>query len=104
MNRDLKNSYQYLDLNFQATEEEVIARKNALVKMFKAKEVETGKVQQENIKKVEESANIIIENLKKNGVPQTPHFFETSDKSIVGLIIAFCFVAMICYFTFLIYN
>lgn len=104
MNKDLKKSYQFLNLGFNATEEEVLARKKALIKTFNAKELETGKSQQEKIDKVEESATCIIENLKKNSVPKTPHFFETSDKSIVGLIITLCFVAMICYFSFLIYN
>ena len=103
MKRELLKSYILLDLPFNASEEDIIARKTALIKIYNAEDIKKHNKNEDKINKVENAANIIIENLKRNGAPSAPHCFESSNKSIISLIITFCFVAMVCYFSFLLY-
>ena len=102
MKKELKKSYMLLDLPFDASEDAVIARKTALIKIYNSGE-KTDKNKESKIKNVEEASSIIIDNLKRNGVPQHPNIFESSNQSIIGLIIVFCFVAMVCYFSFMLF-
>ena len=101
MEKELKKCYYDLDLSYQATEEDVMARANALTKIFKAKEMEKKISCAEEIEMVKNSSNKIIENIKKNGIPNEDcHRFETSTQSIFVLLIVLFFVGFICAFSF----
>ena len=101
MEKNLKNSYKCLDLPFSATEIDVEARKNALVKIL---EGERNVKTDERILELENAANLIISNIKKNGIPKKEHhLFESSNESIIGLLIVFIFMFFICFFSFYFY-
>ena len=100
MEKNLKKGYRYLDLAYSATIDEIEARKVALIKMLKAKERDKNISCEKEIFKVENSANILIENIKNNGIPKEYHHFIASNESIVGLVIVFMFAVVVCFFSF----
>ena len=104
MKKSLKRCYRCLDLPYDATEEEVISRENALVKILKSEALEKNISQNKKIKEVQNSSKVIIENIKNNGIPKEEfHRFECSNESIVALIIVCVFFAMVCFFSFYIF-
>lgn len=101
MEKELKKCYYDLDLSYQATEEDVNARANALTKILKAKEMEKKVSCANEIALVKDSAKRIIKNIKKNGIPtEQSHRFESSTQSIIVLCIVLFFVSFICAFSF----
>lgn len=102
MEKNLKKCYRCLDLPFSATEEDVERRKNALIKILDDNMNEKTIAK---ISKIENAAEYIISNIKKNGIPKKEHhFFEASTESIIGLLIVFVFVAFICFLSFYFYS
>lgn len=101
MEKELKNSYFRLDLQYSATIEDVEARKKALIKILKIEEKEKNVSKQNEIKQVKDDCSLIIQNIKNNGIPKEEcHRFETSNESIFGLSIVLAFVFMLCFFSF----
>ena len=101
MDKRLKNCYYYLNLPFTATEEDVRIRETAMHRIFKTKEKNNGKSYKKKINRVTSSANLIIENLKANGMPNVKsHWFEISNESLFVLLAILCFVGMICVISF----
>lgn len=104
MNRDLRKCYDVLNLPFSATIEEVEIRQFALIKGFNDKSLEKGISYDKQIGEIETSANLIIENIKKNGIPKDEcHRFESSWKSIIILGIILLCVALVCGFSFYVF-
>ena len=100
MEKNLKKSYQYLDLPYSATIEEVEARKKALIKILTSKDIENKINKEKEIALVNNSANVIIKNIKQNGVPNEIHCFESSNESIWGLFVILMFFVSMCFFSF----
>ena len=97
MDKNLKKSYQKLNLPYGATEIEIKNRKDELIKALESRK--TVKAEQQ-IKNIEEAYSIIIEDIKKNGLPEEKsHRFESSKESIIGLTITLVIVAVLCYFS-----
>ena len=104
MNKDLKRSYEFLDLNYSATEEDVCAREKALIKIYHSEELEKRVTREKDIENTKKSAKIILENLKKNGLPQEQdERFDSSWQSAGLLLIVLFVTAMICFFSFYIF-
>ncbi len=100
MEKELKNCYKCLDLPYSATIEEVETREKALSKILLAKSGYEQKSEKE-ISKVKYSADYIVENIKKNGIPKEEfHRFDSSKESIISLLIILVFVGLICFFSF----
>ncbi len=94
MERELKKSYRLLNLPFEATEEEVNIRKNAMLKVI---ETENHKKRDYDILSIQQASENILNNIKKNGIPkEKDYYFEASTSSIVCLFIVLFFVAVIC--------
>lgn len=101
MEKELKNSYFRLDLQYSATIEDVEARQKALVKILTLEEKEKNVSKKKEIEQVKDDCALIIENIKNNGIPKEKcHRFEASNESIFGLLIVFAFVFIICFFSF----
>ena len=101
MEKELKNSYFRLDLQYSATIEDVESRKKALIKILNMEEKEKNVSKQKEIEQVKDDCAHIIENIKNNGIPKEEcHRFEASNESIFGLLIVFAFVFMLCFFSF----
>ncbi len=99
MEKDLKRAYKYLRLTDLATQEEVEARKNALIKIAKAKRFE-GKDYEDEIEKINDAAKIVSSNLGNEQPIETNYKYESSNESIVSLTIALIFVLLICLYSF----
>ena len=101
MEKDLKKCYQDLELPYNATIEQVEAREKALIKILSAKENNKKISYEREIGEVKISANKIVENIKKHGIPKEEnHDFEASNESVAGILIVFVFVVIICFFSF----
>ena len=101
MEKELKRSYRFLDLPFNATEEDVEARKNALNKVLFSKGQEKNKSYDKQIQAVNDSANLILSNIKKNGIPtEENHSFDSSIESIIVLFIIAFFAGLACFYSF----
>jgi len=100
MNKDLRKSYECLDLKYSATKEDVIARKNALIKIFNAQAMENKKPMDKKIDLVEKSAEIICDNIDNNGIPKDVSNHESSNQSLVSLFIILLFVIFVCFMSF----
>jgi len=104
MDRNLRKSYECLELPITATEADVLLRQKALIKIYENKTIKTGISYDDKIGKIESSSSIIIENLKNKGIPKEElHRFDSSWKSIGVLSIIFAFVVMICFFSFYVF-
>lgn len=105
MNKELIKCYECLDLAFNATIEDIQARTKALIKIYNNKAVETGNSYDKQIGQVEASAEMMIENINKNGIPDKDfHHFKCSWQSVGWLTVALLFVGIICYFSFYIFK
>ena len=101
MDKDLKNSYDLLELPITATKTEVITRQKALIKIYKGKEIEDNVVYDKEITKITNAATKILDNINENGIPEeVRHKFEVTNESIVGLLIVFAFISIVCFFSF----
>lgn len=104
MEKNLKKSYYYLDLPFNATVEDVQTREKALIKILKAEEKEKNISKQKEILTVKNSAITIIENIKNNGIPkEESHRFESSTESIIILLLVLLFAGSLCFYSFYIF-
>lgn len=104
MNKDLKKSYDFLDLTYSATEEDVCAREKALIKIFNSEAKEKNVSCDNEVETTKKHAKIIIENLKKNGPPQEQdERFDSSWQSAGVLLIVLFITAMICFLSFYIF-
>lgn len=101
MEKNLRKCYQNLELPYNATIEQVEAREKALIKILSAQENDKKTSCDAKINNVKVSANKIVENIKKHGIPnEENHDFEASNESVAGILIVFVFVAIICFLSF----
>lgn len=99
MTKEIKKHYYYLDLHFNATEEEIRIKEKMLIKILRYKAIKKGKSYKEEIDKVAKSADEIVDYIKKNGVPdkERPHFKSSVQDVLtqfIFMILAFVFCAL----------
>ena len=95
MDKALKKSYEYLELSYNATEDDVVTRQNAMLKILQSKS-SSEKHLEEKISKIKNSAEKIIKNLQENGLPKVKQpWFETKTESLFAQIIVLFFVGLI---------
>lgn len=101
MIKELKKSYYNLDLPFSATKEQVQTQEKILIKILRAKALKTGKSQKKKIDIIVKSANLIIDNLEKNGIPDIKECsFSSTGKELATqlfVLLALTIVALIGY-------
>lgn len=68
--RKVKKAYDYLDIDYNATEEEIRTRQRVLIKVARAKVNEQDKVTQKKIDKITHATRIILKYIKRSGVPK----------------------------------
>ena len=100
MEKKLKRCYEYLDLNYLATAEDVEARKNALIKIANSSAKEKRINVEDEIQKIEDCANKICENLSQNGMPNEDFLYNPSNESLVGIFISLLFAVFFCWCSF----
>ena len=98
MDKKLRKSYDYLDLPYSSTIEEVDAKKDIMIKVAKS---DLNNSNDKQVKRVLNCANLIIDNIKNNGIPnEMDHRFEMSMELIYCLSIALSFVGVLCILSF----
>lgn len=101
MSKELIKCYECLDLEYNATIEDVDARAKAMIKIYNNKSVEKGVSFDSQIGKIETSAKQIIENINKNGIPTKDfHKYKCSWQSVGWLAVAVLFTGLICFLSF----
>ena len=68
MTKEIKKYYNYLDLPYNATEEEVKTNEKAKIKVLRAKAIKYGKDYSKVINKIAQYSENLLEHIKKNGV------------------------------------
>lgn len=101
MDKNLKRCYENLDLEANASKEDVEIREKALIKLYNSKAIEKGVSYDKQIGIIESSAASIIENIKNNGAStENVHYYNSSWQSIGWLLIVLAIAAMCCVFSF----
>ena len=100
MEKNLKKCYEYLDLNYSATIEDVEARKNALIKIANSSAKEKRINVENEIQIIEDYSNKICSYISQNGVPNEDFLFNPSNESIAGIFISLLFAVFFCWCSF----
>lgn len=97
---NLKKCYHNLELPYDSTIEDVMAREKAKIKILQNKAEEKGISVDKDIVTIENCAKIIIENIKNGVKIEKHHNFECSWQSVCILLAVLGFVGIICFFSF----
>ncbi len=96
MPKEIKKYYNFMDLSYASTVEQVQEREKVMIKMLRAKAIKKNKSYNEKIDEVVVSANGIIEYIEKNGVPnKLDNLFNTPTKSIISQFIILTALAVV---------
>ena len=85
----IKRCYNYLDLPYNASIEDVQTRQKVMIKLIRAKGLKTGKLNEKKIKKINIAAEKIIFYINKYGPAKNGFKFETDINSTINLLFAF---------------
>jgi len=100
MPKDIKKFYNFMNLSFSSTVEEVQEREKVMIKILQAKAMKYNKNYQSEIDKVVNAANSIVEYINKNGIPnKKDNWFKTSKTSIFIQILMLVSVIVVLYMT-----
>ena len=100
MPKEIKKIYNFMNLSYSSSIEEVQEKENDMIKTLQAKAMKKHKSCDEEINKVVDSANKLIEYIEKNGVPnKRDNLFNTSNSSIMTQLIMLFAVIMVLAFT-----
>lgn len=98
MPKEIKQCYQHMDISFSSTVEEIKEREKVMIKLLRAKAIKKKKSYNNQINKVVNSANNILDYINKNGIPNvTDSLFETPLASIITqivVVIAFAIISI----------
>ncbi len=102
MEKELKQSYHYMDLRYDSTIDEIKSRQKIMIKIFRAKSIKGGKSYKNEIAKVNNSTNKILANIKQNGIPKASIFnFSSTVNEVATLTFVLIIMIIICTVTFL---
>ena len=102
MTRELKKCYYYLDLSFNATVEQVKTQEKILIKILRAKALKKGVSQKKKIDKIVYCANMIEENIIKNGIPNFQECrYVSTGKELAMQLFVFAVVSVIAIISYL---
>ena len=88
MPKEIKKFYNFMNLSYSSSFEEVQDREKVMIKVLRAKAIKKHQSYNDEINKVVASANGIMGYIEKNGVPNKRDFlFNTSKSSLISQII-----------------
>ena len=100
MPKEIKKIYNFMNLSYSSSIEEVQERENVMIKTLQAKAMKNNKFYEEKTNKIVASANKLIEYIEKNGVPnKRDNLFNTSNSSIMTQLIMLFAVIMVLSFS-----
>lgn len=84
MPKEIKKHYNFMNLSFSSTIEDVEMRQKSMIKIVRAKAIKKGKSYNDKINKIALSAHILVEFINKNGIPKiNDNLFETDKRDMV---------------------
>ena len=86
MTKEIKKDYCFLDLPYSATEEDVKLNEKAMIKIIRAKAIKHQKDSKEDVQKVVDASERVMEYIKKNGVAEERQIFKASTERVILLI------------------
>lgn len=87
MTKEIKKCYNFMNLKYSATEDEIKVQQKVMIKLLRAKELKTGKSYEKKIDKICKNTNAILNYINVNGVPQIKDYtFDTSLDNIMALV------------------
>ena len=96
MPKEIKKIYNFMNLSYSSSIEEVQERKNVMINTFQAKTMKNHKSYDKEINKVVDSANKLVKYIEKNGVPnKKDNLFNTSNSNITTQLIVLISVIMV---------
>ena len=96
MPKEIKRYYNFMNLSYTSTIEQVQEREKVMIKLFRAKAIKKNKSYQNKINEIVTSANSIVEYIEKNGVSNKKDFlFNTPMKSIISQIFILAAVVIV---------
>ena len=96
MPKEIKKFYNFMNLSYSASIEEVQEREKVMIKVLRAKAIKKHKSYNLEINKVVSSANGIVDYIEKNGVPNKRDFlFNTPKSSLISQIIVLITLLMV---------
>ena len=96
MPKEIKKFYNFMNLSYSSSIEEVQEREKVMINALQAKAMKKHKSCDEEINKVVDSANKLVEYIEKNGVPnKRDNLFNTSSSSIMTQLIILFAVIMV---------
>ena len=94
MPKEIKNHYNFMDLSYSSSVEEVKEREKIMIKILRANAIKKGISCSDKIQQVTNSANQIVDYIEKNGIPNIDDSrFVTSKNNIITQV--FIFLSML---------
>ena len=89
MPKEIKKHYNFMDLSYSSSVDEIKEREKVMIKILRAKAIKKGISNNNKIEQVANSANQLVAYVEKNGISNIKdNMFETPKSSIVSQ----CFV------------
>lgn len=102
MDKEIKRCYHYMDLKYDSTIDEIKSRQKIMIKIFRAKSINSGKSYKNQIAKVNSSTSKILDYIKENGIPKASLFnFSSTINEVATLTFVLIIMVIICTVTFL---
>ncbi len=102
MDKEIKRCYHYMDLKYDSTIDEIKSRQKIMIKIFRAKSINSGKSYKNQIAKVNSSTSKILDYIKVNGIPKASLFnFSSTINEVATLTFVLIIMVIICTVTFL---
>ena len=101
MKKNLKKSYEILDLPYSSTIEDVESRKKAMIKVVNSNTKQKVGSKEKEIALIENSARAICDEIKTNGIPNCDEVKKENNDSILWLIVGVIVSGILCFFSFL---
>jgi len=100
MPKEIRKFYNFMNLSYSSSIEEVQEKEKVMIKILRAKAMRKHKSYGKEINKVVDSANKLVDYIEKNGVPnKRDNLFNTSNLSIMTQLIMLFAVIMVLAFT-----
>lgn len=100
MMKNIKYYYNYLDLPYNATEQDVVIKQKTMTRLYRLRAIKKGKTSNSRINRINQSASILVGYIRENNPNLTSENHRVSLKNelfalILVTLICFAFVFML---------
>ena len=102
MPKEIRKHYNFMNLSFSSTIEDVLMRQKSMIKVVRAKAIKKGKSYSDKINKIAYSAHVLVEYINKNGISKIKDNIFVTEKSdivyqivVLGIVLAISICSII---------